>query len=111
MNHMVSSAIVIAEFMYLRMAVVTAGDTVGGAGCLNLSVFQTAELQPGLFHAGLQKSATAAAAVVVGPVGVHLDKVFFTHNGLDYKAKIFGNRVAKGFADNLTGILYGKLYF
>jgi hypothetical protein len=59
----------------------------------------------------LQKSTTTTAAVVVGPVGVHLDKVFFTHDGSHDKAKIFGNRVAIGFANNLTGILYGKLYF
>jgi hypothetical protein len=36
---------------------------------------------------------------------VHVDKVFFTHHGFDHEAKVFGNRIAVAFANDLTRVL------
>ena len=59
----------------------------------------------------MQKTAATAAAVVVGPVGVHVDKVFFTHDGFDDKTQVFGDWIAIGFANDLTRVLNRKLNF
>jgi hypothetical protein len=65
--------------------------------------------QPLLLETGLEKTAPAAAAVVVGPVGLHVDEVFLAHDRFDHEAQIFGNGIAKALADDLAGILDGEL--
>jgi hypothetical protein len=59
----------------------------------------------------LQKPAAAAATVVVGAVGNHVDEVFFTHGGFHDIAQILGHRIAQAFAHQLTGILAGEFDF
>jgi hypothetical protein len=109
MNDAVSSAIMLAELMDLGMAVVTCGNAVIGSGGLNLGVLDFPVLEPLLFVPGLQKTAPAAAAEIIGPVGVHIDKVLFAYYRFDDKAKIFCHRIAKALADDLAGILNGEL--
>ena len=86
MNHMVSSAIVFTEFVDLRMAVVTSGDTIICFGGLDLIVFEFSIFQALVFKPGLEESSSAAAAEIVGSVGLHVDKIFFTDNGFDDKS-------------------------
>jgi hypothetical protein len=57
----------------------------------------------------LEKTAAAAAAEVVGAVGLHVDEVFLAHDGFDDVAQILGDGVTKAFADDLAGILNGEL--
>ena len=57
------------------------------------------------------ESAAAAAAEIVGPVGVHVDEIFFSHHGFDHKPQVFGHRVAEGFAHQLAGVLNRKFDF
>ena len=111
MDHMISAAVVLAEFVDLGMAVMTACKTIGRSSGLDLIVFQTAEFKPGLLVAGLQKSAAPAAAVIVGPVRVHFDEIFFADNRLYDIAQIIGNGLTVCLANDLAGILNGKLYF
>ena len=99
----------LAEFMDLGMAVMASGNAVSCAGFLDLLVLEPAELQTLLLETGLQETAAAAAAIVVGPVGLHIDKVFFAHNGFNHEPQILGNRVAEGLANNLARILDRKL--
>ena len=94
--------------MNLCMAVVATGDTIIRAGLLDLLILQPAEFQPLFFHAGLQKTTTAAAAIIVGPVGNHINKIFFTDHRFDHISQVFGNGVAKRLAYDLTGVLDGK---
>ena len=101
----------LTEFMNLGMAVMAAGDTVIRTGRLYLLVLQPAEFQTLFFHTGLQKTAAAAAAIVVGPVGDHIDKIFFADDRLDHVSQIFGNRIPKSLAHDLTGVLDGKFNF
>ncbi len=111
MNHRVISAIMLAEFMNLGMAIMTAGNAVIGAGCLDLLILQFSILQTLFLESGLEKTATATATVVVGPVGLHVDKIFFANNGFDNKTQVFGNWISKSFSNNLAGVLYGELDF
>ncbi len=111
MDDAVAATVMITEFMNLGVTVVTAGDAIIGTGGLNLVIFQSAEFQTGFFIAGLQKAAAAAAAIIVGAVGLHVDKVFLPYDGLNHKTKIFGDGIAVTFADDLTWILDGKFDF
>jgi len=104
------TAVMLTELMNLGMAVVAAGDTVIRAGLLDLLILQPAELQPLFFHAGLQKTAAAAATVIVGSVGDHINKIFFADNRFDHVSQVFGNGVAKRLAYDLTGVLDGEFY-
>jgi hypothetical protein len=59
----------------------------------------------------LEETAAAAAAIIVGPVGDHIDKVFFADDRFDHVSQVFGNGIAKGLAHDLTGVLDGKFNF
>ena len=84
MNDGIMAAVMLTEFMNLGMAIVAAGDTVIRTGSLYLFVLQPAEFQTLFFHAGLQEPATASAATIVGSVGRHIYKVFFSDDGFDH---------------------------
>ena len=107
-NHAVIGTVVLAQFMDLGMAVVAGGDTIIRLGCLNLVVLDLPVLEPLFLEPGLQEAAAAAAAEVVRAVGVHVDKIFFTHHGFDHEAQVFGNRIPVALADDLAGILDGE---
>ena len=110
MHDGIIAAVMLTELMNLGMTVVAAGDTVIRTGLLDLLILQPAEFQPLFFHAGLQKTAAAAAAIIVGPVGDHINKVFFTDHRFDHISQVFGNGVAKRLAYDLTGVLNGEFY-
>jgi hypothetical protein len=63
------------------------------------------------FHAGLQETAAAATTIVVGPVGDHIDKIFFSDDRFDHESQVFGNGFPKSLAHDLTGVLYRKFNF
>ena len=111
MDHPIAAAVMIAEFVNLRMTIVTAGNTIVRCGRLNLIVLQPAEFKALLFVSRLQKTTAAAATIVVGAVGLHIDKIFFPHHGFHHKTKIFGDRVAITLAYDLAWILDRKLDF
>ena len=108
MHHTVLRAIVFAQFVNLGVAVVAAGDAVVGAGGLDLLVFKPAVFQTLLLESGLQKTAAAAAAVIVGSVGLHVDKIFFPYNRLDHKTQVFCDGIAVTFTNDLARILNGE---
>ena len=108
MNDGIIAAVMLTELMNLGMAVMAAGDTVIRAGFLYLFVLEPAEFQALFFHAGLEEAAAAPTAIIVGPVGSHIYKVFFPHDRFDHKSQIFGNRFPITLAHNLTGVLDGK---
>jgi len=110
-DHPITDAVVLTELMNLGMAVVTAGNAIVRSGNLNLIVFQATEFQPRFLVSGLKKATPTTAAVVIGTVGMHLDKIFFAHHAFDYKAQIFGNGIPIAFAYDLTGILNRELDF
>jgi hypothetical protein len=101
----------LAELMNLSVAVMTAGDTIIRAGSLNLFILQLAEFQALLLETGLEETAAAAATIIVRPVGLHINKIFFTNNGLDHEAQILGDRIPIALAHDLTGVLHRKLNF
>jgi hypothetical protein len=111
MHDGIIAAVMLTELMNLGMAIMAAGNTVSRAGFLYLFILQPAEFQTLIFHAGLEETAAAAAAIIVGPVGGHIYKVFFPDDRFDHIAQIFGDRFPKCLAHDLTGILDGKFNF
>lgn len=109
MHHRVSAAVVLAQFVDLGMAVVAGGNAVVRAGGLDLLVFEAAVLQALLLEAGLEETTAPAAAEIVGFVGGHIDEIFFTDDRFDHKPQIVGHRITVALADDLAGILDGKL--
>jgi len=111
MHDGIVAAVMLTELMNLGMAVMAAGDTVIRAGLLYLIVLQFAKFQTLFFHTGLEKTAAAAAAIVVGSIGHHVNKVFLADDRFNHVSQIFGNGIAKSLAYDLTGVLHGKFYF
>jgi len=109
MNHRVVPAVMFRQLVDLGMAVMASGYAVICTSGLDLIVFEFTVLQTFFFKPGLEESSSSAAAVVVGAVGLHVNEVFFTHNGFYDKSQVFGNGVAIAFSDDLTGILHGEL--
>ncbi len=83
-------------------------DAVVGMGLGDLIIFSLSIVAPRLGKPRLQKTTPATAAVVVGAVGLHLNKVLFTHRRFDYEAKILGYWVSQRFSNQLTRILNGE---
>ena len=71
--------------MDLGMTIVTACNAVVSTCGLNLCVFYFSILKALVFKSGLQESTAAAAAVIIGPVRLHIHKIFFPDNGSDNK--------------------------
>jgi len=111
MEHAIAAAVMLTEFMYLGMAIVTGGNTIIRSGHLNLSVFQPTKSQTLLFVAGLQKTAPSAATVIIGSIGLHVDKVLLPHHSFYHKAQIFGDGISVAFTNNLAWILDCELDF
>ena len=105
------AAIMFTQFMNLCMTVVASCNAVIGTGSFDLLIFQPTVSQTLLLVTGLEKTATTATAVIVGPVGCHVHEVFLSHHGFDHIAQIFGNGIAIAFADDLAGILNRKFDF
>jgi hypothetical protein len=97
--------------MNLRMTVMAAGNAISRARGLDLLVFQSSVFQTFLLVAGLEKAAAAAATVIVGTVGNHVDEIFLAHDGFDNETQVFGNGVAVAFTDDLAGVLNRKFDF
>jgi len=108
MHDGIIAAVMLTELMNLGMAIMAAGNTVIRAGRLYLFILQPAEFQTLFFLAGLEEAAATAATIIVGPVGDHINKVFFADDRFDHVSQIFGNGIAKGLAHDLTGVLDGK---
>ena len=111
MHDGIIAAIMLTELMNLSMTIMAAGDTVIRPGRLYLFVLQPAEFQTLFFLAGLEETAAAAATIIVGPVGYHINKVFFADDRFDHESQIFGNGVAKRLTHDLARVLHGKFNF
>ena len=98
----------VTQIMHLGMAVVTWRDAVVRFGCQNLIGFGLTVGASGLWKTGLEESATATAAEVIGFVGCHVNEVLFPNNGFDHVSKIISNGIPQRFSDQLTRILYSE---
>ena len=56
----------------------------------------------------MQKSAAAAAAVVVGAVGGHINEILFAHHRFDHIPQVLRHRISEALAHQLTGVLHGE---
>ena len=93
------------------MAIMATGDTVIRTGRLYLVVLQLAKFQTFFLHTGLEETAAPAAAIIIRSVGFHINKVFVSNHRFDHISQVFGNRIPKSLAHDLTGVLDGKFNF
>jgi hypothetical protein len=100
-----------AQFMNLGMAVVTAGNTIICTGRLDLLIFKLSIQQSLILESGLQESTAATAAIIVGSIGLHIDKIFLTYHGFHDKTQIFGDGITIAFSNDLAWILHSELDF
>jgi len=91
------------------MAVVARRDAVISACFHNLFKFQPPIISPSLGKTGLKESATPTATEVVGSVGLHIDKVFFSYHCFDNKPEILRDGISQGLPHQLTRILHREL--
>jgi len=80
MDHWVIPAVMLAQFMDLCVAVVTAGNTVVRARGLYLLIFQLSVFETLILESRLEETTATAATIVVRPVGLHVDEIFFADN-------------------------------
>jgi hypothetical protein len=100
-----------SHIMHLGMTVMTGGDAIGSLGGKDLIGLGLSIGPSLLLESGLQIPAAAAAAEIIGFIGRHIHKIFFTHHSPDHISKVFGHRIPKGFSYQLAGILNRKLDF
>ena len=104
----------IVEFthvMDLCMAIVTWCNAVICFCRQNLVGFELAIGTTLLSISRLEKPTAAAAAIIVGLVGIHFYKIFFTHNRFHGISQVFGHRIPKGLSNQLAGILHREFDF
>jgi hypothetical protein len=111
MNGLPCMIVYVAQIMNLGMTVVARRNAVIRLCRQNLVGFEAAVASTCFRVSGLEKSSAAAAAVIVRPVRLHVDEVFFTHHRFHRISQIFGHRIPKAFADQLAGILNRKFNF
>ena len=92
------------------MAVVARCQAVISPGFLDLVKLTFAIISPRFGKSGLQKTTATAATVIIRPVGIHINKIFFTHHRFHNKAHVFRYRIAEALAYQLAWILYCELY-
>lgn len=93
---MVAPVIVMSYIFNLQVTVVAWSKNIFRTGGSDLIKLSSAIGSSVLGHAGLEKTATTAAAVIGTSVGLHVDEVFFTHQGFSDKTHIFGNGLTIG---------------
>ena len=101
----------IGEVVDLRMAVMTRSDTICSLGLKNLLGLEAAVLTTRFRQSRLEETTAAAAAIVIGSVGRHVDEVLFPNDFLDHVAQVLSDRITKRFSHQLTRVLNGKFNF
>jgi len=110
MRRVVVPFIMFFQIVNLCVAVVARRQAVISPGFHDLLKLSFAVIPPGFGQPGLQETAAAAATVIVRPVGVHINKVFFTHHRFDNIPHVFRHRIAEALSYQLAWILYRELY-
>jgi hypothetical protein len=110
-DNRIMSAIMLAQFVNLGMAVMASGDAIVCTGRLDLLIFKLSIQQALILESGLQESTTATAAIIIGSIGLHIDEIFFAHHGFHHKPQVFCDGVAITLSNDLAGILHRELDF
>ena len=83
------------EIVNLRMAIMTRRDAICSFGFGYLFKFSAALITPLFRQTRLKKPTTPATAEIIGSIGCHVDKILFTHDGLDDETKVFRYGISK----------------
>lgn len=112
MHHRVSAAVMLAELMDLGVAVVATGNAIGSAGFFNLLIFEPAVFKALFLESGVEETAATATTEIVGPIGLHVDKIFFKIRPALWRSQSMVSNVfnTQSFLDLMRKILYGRMY-
>ena len=102
---MIFASIMLRHIVDLGVAVMTSRNAVIRAGRDDLVELHFSVLLPRVDVSGLKIPAPAAATIVVGLVGGHVNEIFLTHNRLDHIAQVICGRITESFSDDVAGIL------
>jgi hypothetical protein len=108
---MIVPAVMLFKIVNLSMAVVARREAVIGSRLHDLFELPPPVISPGFRKPGLKVSAAAAAAIVVGSVGLHIHKVLFADHRFDNISHVFRHCIAEAFSNQLARILYRKFDF
>ena len=108
---MVLPTIMLTQIVNLRVAVMARCQAIISTGFHDLIKFSFAVIPSGFGESGLQETAAAATAVIVRPVGIHINKIFFPHHRFHDESHVFRHRIAEALTHQLAWILYCELYF
>jgi hypothetical protein len=75
------------------MAIMTAGNAIVCTGGFDLIIFYFPIGKSLFLKSGLEETPAPTAAIIVGTVGLHIDKIFFPHHRFDHKPQVFGNGI------------------
>ena len=109
MNRVMFALVMFLQIVNLCVTVVARCNTVIGVRLPDLLEFSFAVIPSGFRESRLQEAAPAAAAVVVGSVGRHVDEILLAHNCLDHIPQVFGHWIAEALANQLAGVLNREL--
>jgi len=93
------------------MTIVAGRNAIIRAGGQYLLHFQLPIIAAFFGKSRLKGTAAAAAAVIIGTVGIHFDEMIFAHQGFGNVAHFIRNGVAERFAYGLAGVMQGKFDF
>jgi hypothetical protein len=110
MRRVVFPSIMVFQIVNLCVAVVARCQAVISPGFHDLVKLTFAVISPGIGKSGLQETPAAAATVIVRSVGVHINKIFFTHHRFHNESHVFRHRIAEALSYQLAWILYRELY-
>ena len=88
MHRVIIAMKMLFQVMDLGMAIMAGSDRVSGACTHYLVEFDFAIVPACVRKPGLEKSAAAAAAVIIGHIGSHVDEVLFADDLFDHIAKV-----------------------
>jgi hypothetical protein len=88
---------------------VAGGQDIGRSSSLDLVEFSLAVAAPLLVHPGLEKAATATAAIVGAAIGLHIDKIVGADQTADDEAHVLSDRFTVCLAHDHAGVLNGEL--
>lgn len=111
MNGMKAAFIMLTQIMNLGMAVMARCNAVGSTGVHNLIEFSLSIGATRIRKPGLQKPAPAPTAEVIGKIRGHVHIVFLAYHRLHNKPQVMGDRIPKGFTNQLARVLNRKFNF
>jgi hypothetical protein len=108
---MITALEVFGEIMQLGVTIMTRRNNVLRTSSQDLVVFAPAIGLAGCLISGLEETSATSATVIIDLVWPGIDEILLTNTRFQNETGFIGPQVAKTLANNIAGILDGKLDF